>query len=198
MPELECKVNAVEFTPFSFDSPIAAGRTVLRPMIASDLDAVHGWMSDEDVVRYQLYEPRSREQVADRLAEYSQAVRLEKVDDYIQPAIVVDEIVVGLIYFKISSLDDLTGEIGWALAREHQGKGFAFEAASATLDLAFHGMGLHRVFAELDPRNESSIALCKRLGMREEAHLIENLMFKGDWADTGIYGILDREWLARS
>ncbi len=197
MPELECKVNAVEFTPFSFEAPIVSGRVVLRPMIADDLDAVHGWMSDEDVVRYQLYEPRTREQVADRLEEYSQAVRLEKDDDYIQPAIVVDGTVVGLIYFKISSLDDLTGEIGWALAREHHGKGFAFEAASATLDLAFHVLGLHRVFAELDPRNEASITLCKRLGMREEAHFIEHMMFKGEWADTGIYGILDREWTAR-
>ncbi len=187
----------MEFTPFTFESPIEWGRIVLRPMIASDLEAVHGWMSDEEVVRYQLYEPRTLEQVADRLKEYSQAVRLEKDNDYIQSAIVVDGTVVGLIYFKILSLDDLTGEIGWALAREHHGKGFAFEAATATLDLAFRVMGLHRVFAELDPRNESSIALCTRLGMREEARFIENLMFKGAWADTGIYGILDREWQAR-
>jgi aminoglycoside 6'-N-acetyltransferase len=155
-------------------------------------------MSDEDVVRYQLYELRTRDQVADRLVEYAQALRLEKADDYIQPAIVVDGTVVGLIYFKISSTDDLTGEIGWALAREHQGKGYAFEAASATLDLAFRVLGLHRVFAELDPRNDASITLCTRLGMREEAHFIEHMMFKGAWADTGIYGILDREWLARS
>lgn len=167
-------------------------------MIASDLDAIHGWMSDEDVVRYQLYEPRTREQVAERLVEYAQAVRLENVDDYIQPAIVVDGTVVGLIYFKLTSLDDLTGEIGWALAREHHGKGFAFEAASATLDLAFRVLGLHRVFAELDPRNEASITLCNRLGMRKEAHFVEHMMFKGAWADTGIYGILDREWTARS
>ncbi len=30
--------------------------------------------------------------------------------------------------------------------------------------------------------------------MRHEAHFVENLMFKGEWADTGIYAILDREW----
>lgn len=37
----------------------------------------------------------------------------------------------------------------------------------------------------------------KRLGMRSEAYFVEDMMFKGDWADTGIYGILSREWLAR-
>ena len=39
------------------------------------------------------------------------------------------------------------------------------------LDLAFDTLGLHRVRAELDPRNDASIALCRRLGMREEAHV---------------------------
>ena len=62
------------------------------------------------------------------------------------------------------------------------------------LDLAFDEIGLHRVYAELDPRNDASIALCTRLGMRPEALFVEHMMFKGDWADTAIYGILAREW----
>src|SRR5436190_1234172 len=55
-------------------------------------------------------------------------------------------------------------------------------------------IGLHRVSATLDPRNEASAALCRRLGMREEAHHVEDLWFKGEWGDTAIYAILDREW----
>jgi RimJ/RimL family protein N-acetyltransferase len=54
------------------------------------------------------------------------------------------------------------------------------------------------VRAELDPCNAASIALCRRLGMREEAYFVEDLWFKGGWGDTGIYAILDREWAARS
>ena len=30
--------------------------------------------------------------------------------------------------------------------------------------------------------------------MRHEAHLVENMWFKGAWADTGVYAILAREW----
>ena len=40
----------------------------------------------------------------------------------------------------------------------------------AILDLAFGELGLHRVYGRTDARNEGSIGLMRRLGMREEAH----------------------------
>ena len=72
------------------------------------------------------------------------------------------------------------------------------EAARAVLELAFNELGLHRASAVLDPRNDSSAALCTRLGMREEAHFVEDAWFKGAWGDTAIYAILDREWASRT
>jgi RimJ/RimL family protein N-acetyltransferase len=66
------------------------------------------------------------------------------------------------------------------------------------LEIAFNDLGLHRVRAVLDPRNDASVALCKGLGMREEAYFVEDLWFKGAWGDTAIYAILDREWAARA
>jgi len=51
--------------------------------------------------------------------------------------------------------------------------------------------------AELDPRNQASVALCRRLGMRQEAHFVEDLRFKGGWADTGVFALLAREWGSR-
>ena len=66
------------------------------------------------------------------------------------------------------------------------------------LQIAFDDLGLHRVSAPLDPRNDRSAALCKRLGMREEARLVEDLWSKGEWVDTTICAILDREWTVRT
>jgi len=71
------------------------------------------------------------------------------------------------------------------------------EAASGLLDLAFGELGLHRVFARIDPRNHPSAALCRRLGLRLEAHHAEDEWFKGEWGDTAIYAVLDREWTGR-
>jgi aminoglycoside 6'-N-acetyltransferase len=65
------------------------------------------------------------------------------------------------------------------------------------LEVAFGALALHRVYARLDPRNDASLALCKRLGMREEAHFVEDVWFKNAWGDTLIYAILDHDRSAR-
>ncbi|CAN5167388.1 GNAT family protein [soil metagenome] len=183
--------------PFVFAEPIRTERLVLRLHTPADIDDVFAYQSDPEVARYQLYEPRTLAEVTEKSAGWADADTLEKNDDYLQLAIDLDGRVIGSIYFVLKRLEDSMGEIGWALHRDFQGKGYAFEAAAATLDLAFHTLELHRVTAELDPRNSPSIALCERLGMRSEAYFVEDMMFKGDWADTGVYAILAREWLER-
>jgi aminoglycoside 6'-N-acetyltransferase len=184
--------------PWEFH-PVQGDRVRLDLLRDDDLDALHAIQSDPEVCRYLLYEPRTREEVSRRLTEDSRATRLAAVDDYLQPAIRDAEgALLGTMYLRLTSIDDLTAEIGWLLAPEHQGHGYAREAAALVLDLAFGELGLHRVYAELDPRNDASVALCERLGMRHEAHFVEHMMFKGDWADTGVYGILAREWREQS
>lgn len=183
--------------PYAFTDAIRTQRLVLRLHGPADIDDVHAYQSDPEVTRYQLYDPRSREEVAEKSASWAEARVLEKNDDYLQLAIDLDGRVIGTIYFVLKRVEDSMAEIGWALHRDFQGKGYAYEAAAAVLDLAFGTMGLHRVTAELDPRNTASIALCERLGMRREAYFVEDMMFKGGWADTGVYAVLDREWLAR-
>ncbi|HTJ41411.1 MAG TPA: GNAT family N-acetyltransferase [Kofleriaceae bacterium] len=56
-------------------------------------------------------------------------------------------------------------EVGWHVARAHQGRGFATEAARALLDHAW-ASGLTRVIAEAVPLNGASIAIMRKLGMR--------------------------------
>jgi RimJ/RimL family protein N-acetyltransferase len=171
-------------------------------MTLDDIDDVFAYQSLEEVVRYDLFDPRTREEVAEKVAKYSTATTIAEQGDYFQLAIELPGAagtasrVIGDLYFSFASLKNSRGEIGWTLHPDFQGNGYATEAASAVLDLAFRVIGLHRVFADLDPRNEASIALCKRLGMREEAFFVKDLWFKGDWGDTGIYAILRDEWLA--
>lgn len=189
--------------PYVFGAPIRTDRLVLRLMTEADVDDVYSYQSREDVVRYLLFEARTRDEVAARVAEFSAATTLAVDGDYLQLALELPETddsrarVIGDSYFKISSLENSRGEIGWSLHPDFAGKGYASEAARATLGIAFEAIGLHRVQAELDPRNDASVALCKRLGMREEAFFVKDLWFKGEWADTGMYAILRDEWLAR-
>src|SRR5690606_9557295 len=125
-------------------------RVSLDLLRGDDLDALHAIQSDPEVCRYLLYEPRTREQVAVRITEDAAATRLAADGDYLQPAIRDrDGALLGTLYLKLASVDDQTMEIGWLLAPHAQGHGYAREAASLGLDLAFGECGMHRVYAEL-------------------------------------------------
>ena len=62
-------------------------------------------------------------------------------------------------------------EIGWRLAREHWGAGYAVEAAQAALAVAFTDLALPRVIAFTVPGNTRSWGLMERLGMARRANL---------------------------
>ena len=55
-------------------------------------------------------------------------------------------------------------EVGWGLAREAWGKGYAFEGACASIDWAFENLGWSEVIHTIDPENHNSIRLAERLG----------------------------------
>jgi RimJ/RimL family protein N-acetyltransferase len=186
--------------PHVFGEPIHTARLTIRMMTDADVNDVHKYQSREDVCRYLLYEPRTRDEVAQNVAKHAVATTLENDGDYWQLALELPATaetpsrVIGDIYFTIASLENSKGEIGWSLHPDFAGQGYASEGARAVLDIAFRSIRLHRVVAELDPRNNASVALCKRLGMREEALFVKDLWFKGDWADTGMYAVLRDEW----
>jgi RimJ/RimL family protein N-acetyltransferase len=187
--------------PYRFAAPVRTGRLVLRTMTAADVDDIHAYQSRAEVCRYLPFGPRTRDEVAEKIAQFSEAVTLAGDGDYWQLAVERAEDpgrVIGDVYFTIRSVADAAGEIGWTLHPDFTGRGYMAEAAGAVLDIVFGEIRLHRVSAQLDPRNERSAALCRRLGMREESHFVEDTWFKGVWGDSSIYAILDREWAARS
>lgn len=176
-------------------------RLVLRTMTEADVDDIYAYQSRPDVCRYLPFEPRTYDEVAQRVAEYSAAVILSGDGDFWRLAIERTSDpgrVIGDVFFLLSKAADATCEIGWTLHPDHAGAGYMTEAAGAVLSVAFGDLGLHRASAVLDPRNDASAALCRRLGMRKEAHFIEDAWFKGEWGNTAIYAILDREWVARA
>jgi RimJ/RimL family protein N-acetyltransferase len=87
-------------------------------------------------------------------------------------------------------------EIGYALARSAWGRGLMHEALSALVAHGFGPLGLHRIEADIDPRNLASARSLERLGFRLEGVLRERWIVNGEVSDTGYYGLLQREWLA--
>jgi RimJ/RimL family protein N-acetyltransferase len=183
--------------PYEFAEPLNTARLVLRAMTPGDVEDIHAYQSRDDVCRYLPFEPRTREEVTEKVTKHSEALALNGDGDYWQLAVERADApgrVIGDVYFTIKSVANATGEIGWTMHPDFSGHGYMTEAACAVLEVAFGDLGLHRVKATIDPRNRRSAALCKRLGMRREAHFVEDLWFKGDWGDTAIYAVIDRHW----
>ena len=88
------------------------------------------------------------------------------------------------------------GELGYVFNPALGGRGYATEAANVMLRLGFEGLGLHRIVARIDERNESSVKLARRLGMRQEARLVRNEFFKGEWSTELDFAMLADEWYA--
>ena len=59
-------------------------------------------------------------------------------------------------------------DIGFAFLPDYWNKGFAFEAATAVLNYAREQLKIHRVLAIVNPDNDASIKLLKKLGLRFE------------------------------
>jgi RimJ/RimL family protein N-acetyltransferase len=88
------------------------------------------------------------------------------------------------------------GELGYVVSPDFGGQGYATEAAREMLRLGFEELGLHRIVARVDERNESSARLARRLGMRQEARLVQNEFFKGEWSTELDFAMLAEEWFA--
>lgn len=88
---------------------------------------------------------------------------------------------------KETSRDLMTTEFGlfWAIAPEHQGQGYASEAAQAMIDHAFHEFKLKRVIATTEYTNSASQGVMRKLGMRVE----QNMYADPPWLQ--VVGILD-------
>ncbi len=86
-------------------------------------------------------------------------------------------------------------EVGIALAQNTWGKGLASEALSILFGFAFDVLNLHRLEADIDPKNERSLRAFKRQGFRTEGYLRERWHHLGKLHDTVFLGLLQREWL---
>ncbi len=179
--------------------PIRTSRLLLRPLTAADADDLLEYRSLPEVCRYVPFVPMDRAAVAQKLAD--SWARTEITEEG-QGVVLGVEVVgtgrlVGDVNLFLHSRKHRSAEVGWVLNPRHSGLGYATEAAHAVLHLGFDGLKVHRVMARVDARNLPSVRLAHRLGMRQEAHLLQNEWFKGEWGDEFDFALLESEWVAQ-
>jgi RimJ/RimL family protein N-acetyltransferase len=185
--------------PLSPRYPIRSERLALRPLTAGDTDAMLAYRSRADVAQYVPFEPMSRADITQRIG--TQWARTELTDEGQALTLGIEvtgtgELIGDVMLFWHSRLHR-GGELGYVLNPDFGGRGYGTEAATAVLRLGFEELGLHRIVARIDERNDASARLARRLGMRQEARLVHNEFFKGQWSIELDFAMLDDEWHAR-
>ena len=162
-------------------------RLVVRKFIPDDYKDLAEILTDVEVTYFEPYETFTKE------ACIQEAINFSNSSEFY--AVVLNNKVIGKIYFSDKGYGNY--EIGYTFNRDHQGKGYACESIIGMMKYAFSSLGVRRIFAEIDTRNEKSIKLVERVGMRKEAEHKELFPRKGEtevYNDFFVYAILKKEY----
>lgn len=155
----------------TFPSPltIQTARLQLRPWLPSDLVPFAALNADPEVTRY-FPTTLSREQ-SDTIAQRCQALIAERGWGLWAAENLESGEFIGMIGLHIPAVALPFApcvEIGWRLARQHWGKGYATEGARGALELAFSKIGLSEVVSFTSIHNTRSELVMQRLGMQRQ------------------------------
>jgi len=165
-------------------------RLLLRAYLNDDLPLYARLNADPEVAEY-LGGPISREE-SDDIADWAQALHSAEGIGLLAVERRADHKFLGMcgLHHLDWYPDDI--EIGWRLARQYWGHGYATEAANAWLTHAFTVLDLPRVISVTDRPNIRSIAVMQRLGMTVDHYA--TLEEDGQTFDAVVHAITKAQW----
>lgn len=167
---------------------IETNRLILRNFEETDYEDVYEFLSQRKEDEFEAYPDITYENGREHLA-----YRVHN-DEFIAIQLKTSGKIIGNVYF--GNRDFKAKELGYIVNKNYQRQGYAAEAISAVLKAGFQS-GIHRVFAECDPRNECSWKLLESMKFSREAFFKQNIYFKKDtqgnpiWQDTYVYALLN-------
>lgn len=178
--------------------PVRTPRLALRVMRLADAEVLASYRNLPDIARYQDWQLPFGVDEARRTLGGQDLADDAMAGGWTQIAIERDGRVVGDLALGLAQPG--IAHLGYTLAPDHQGNGYAVEAAGALVDAVFARTEVHRVVASLDPENHASMRVLEQLGFRYEGTARSAEPIRGEWVDDMRFALLraDRaEWLAR-
>ncbi|SDK54357.1 GNAT family N-acetyltransferase [Microbulbifer yueqingensis] len=164
----------------------------LRWLEEADLPALLALFGDPEVVRFMAIS-RLRSRTEAELFLQSIVEGFQEGSLY-QWGVELDGQLVGTCTLAGINRDNRHAEIGFALDPARRGRGVMVRAVRPLLDFAFGQLDMHRIEADVDPRNTPSIRLLEKQGFTREGLLRERYLEEDGFQDAIIYGLLRREW----
>jgi RimJ/RimL family protein N-acetyltransferase len=184
--------------PFDrIDWPVHTERLSIRPATSADVEAVWSYRRFPEVSEWLTAAPPTLEEFR---TYFDIPERLAKTLVIEWAGVVIGDLMLAVEspYAQAEVKDEAGGtqaELGWCIAPDQAGRGYAKEAVRELFRLCFQELGLRRVVAGCFVGNEPSWRLMERLGMRRESHAVrESLHRSGEWMDGYGYALLREEW----
>lgn len=176
------------------DLTLATPRLRLRPYRPDDAAALFTIFSDPLVMRYWSTPPWTEMAQAERTIERDAQSMAERAHLRLGIERLADGALIGQCTLFAFVPSCRRAEVGYCLASSAWGQGYMHEALPALLRHGFEQLDLNRIEADIDPRNAASARTLERLGFRLEGTLRERWIVDGEVSDSGLYGLLRREW----
>ena len=174
---------------------IVTNRLVLREFTEDDWAAVLAYQNDQRYLRFYPWNHRSGADVRSLVQTFLGQQREEPRGRFqLIMALKETEELIGNCGMRRKPYNHWEGDIGYELAPEFWGNGYATEAALAMVEFGFRELKLHRVSSWCIANNRASARVLEKAGLRLEGRLRENECFKGRWWDTLLYGVLENDW----
>lgn len=175
---------------------LSGQRVVLREFTLDDVDDALKIIGDDRVTRFLSFDSRSRDEAQAMIeGAVKRAQESPRTEFYLAVTRPDDNGMIG--FARIAFAGVKAGKLGYAVAADEWGHGYATDAARTLTDFAFRVLQLHRVSAAIGPDNAASIALVERLGFTKEGVLRDHVFTNGSWRDSVLYSVLEHEWQPR-
>jgi RimJ/RimL family protein N-acetyltransferase len=170
-------------------------RLRLREWREDDWPGAHAYASDPEVVRYLDWGPNTEMETRAFIAGTVQSRQASPRTHYdLAVALADSDAVIGGCRIWIESAEHRDASIGYSLARAYWDLGYATELARGLLRFGFETLGMHRIWAIVEPQNTASARVLEKAGMQREGRLRDHRYAKGRWRDSLLYAVLAQEW----
>lgn len=172
---------------------IETPRLKIRTLDIRDLESFADYRNLPEICRFQAWRPKPAEEIAAFLRQNSAAV-FNQADTWFQLAICLQNgQLIGDIGIHFLTLQTQV-EIGYTLAPDYQGCGYAFEAVQAVIRFLFAKLKKSSVTASIDPDNLKSIRLIEKLGFVKKELVRHSIQIDGQWYDDAIYELKNGDY----
>ena len=174
---------------------LTTDRLILREFVFEDWPAVLAYQRDARYLQYYEWTERTPED-AQRFVQMFLDQQQEQPRRKFQLAVVLKESqqLIGNCGIRCKTADASEADIGYEIAPDQWGHGYATEAVRAIVYYGFARLRVQRIWAWCIADNAASARVLEKAGLKLEGRLHQSEHFKDRWWDTLVYALQTQNW----